>query len=268
MSNLFSVSQGKKPTFFRKFISSFFVASAMSITACASAEIPNERQAPIVERDAPMHAYILLDRTGSMSSIWDEALNSVNTYATSLGTKEEGERGDVDADVTLAVFDAQDGLQFDVLRKGASAKEWNSVTNDEASPRGMTPLFDAIGRIVNIAEVDKPEKAVLVIMTDGQENSSREITRTGAKAALDRARDKGWEVVFLGAEFANFGDAEAVGQSYNKSMAVSKEKLGVTMDRLAKKSRSYAKGEEESVEFNQEDRSIADEEDVKQRKGQ
>ncbi len=253
---------------FQKCMSGFVAATAVTLASCANAEIAPERYTPIVEDESPMHAYILLDRTGSMSSIWDEALNSVNTYAVSLGTKEEGEKGDVDADVTLAVFDAQDGLQFDVLRKETSAKQWNEVTDDEASPRGMTPLFDAIGRIVNIAETDQPEKAVLVIMTDGQENSSREITREGARAALDRARAKGWEVVFLGAEFANFGDAEGVGQSQSKNMAVSKDKLGQTMDRLAKKSRSYAKGEEAEIEFDEEDRAIAEEEDVKQRKGQ
>jgi hypothetical protein len=245
------------------------MAASMAMAACAATPTPTDLSPAItIEEDSKMHAYILLDRTGSMNSIWDEALASVNTYAQSLGTKEEGEDGDVDADVTLAVFDAQDGLAFDVLRKSASAKEWNTVTDDEASPRGMTPLFDAIGRMVGIAEVDQPDKAVIVIMTDGQENSSRELTREGAKAALDRAREKGWEVVFLGAEFANFGDAESVGQAQSKNMAVSKDKLGITMDRLAKKSRDYAKGQEPSVVFDEEDRAIAEEEDVKQRKGQ
>lgn len=214
-----------------------------------------------------MNAYILLDRTGSMSSIWAEALNSVNVFATSLATKEEDEVGDVNAAVTFAVFDAQDGLQFDVLRQQADAKEWRNVTDDEASPRGMTPLYDAIGRIVALAEADKPEKAVLVIMTDGHENSSRELTKQGAKAALDRARERGWEVVFLGAEFANFDDAEGVGNAQSKNMAVSRDKLGSTMDRLAKKSREYAKGQEAEITFDAEDRAEAGEEDVKQRKG-
>ena len=132
----------------------------------------------------------------------------------------------------------------------------------------MTPLFDAIGRIVSTAESDKPEKAVIVVMTDGHENSSRELTKEGAKAALDRARERGWEVVFLGAEFANFSDAEGVGNAQQKNMAVSAGSLGVTMDRLAKKSRSYAKGEEAEIIFDDEDRAAAQEDDVKERKGQ
>ncbi|HAW55027.1 MAG TPA: VWA domain-containing protein, partial [Hyphomonas sp.] len=174
----------------------------------------------------------------------------------------------IKTDVTLAIFDFQESMQFDVLREKVGAEDWTDVTNEEANPRGMTPLFDAIGRMVSLAEADDPEKAVIVIMTDGLENSSRELTRDGAKAALDRAEAKGWEVVFLGAEFARFDDAEAVGVSASKTMAVGQGSMRDSMSALAKKSRAYGKGEEAEIIFNDEDRAIADEEGVKQRKGQ
>jgi len=242
---------------------------AASIGAAATPAEPTDitRPATIPEETA-MHSYILLDRTGSMASIWDEALSSVNAYATSVAEEESGERDTLETSVTVAVFDAQDGLQFDVLRKGVNADAWTPVTNDEASPRGMTPLFDAIGRLVALAEGDKPEKAVIVIMTDGHENASREITKDGAKAALDRAREKGWDVVFLGAEFASFDDADAVGVVSAKSMALRSGSFDETMRRLGKKSRAYGKGEAAEMVFDEEDRTAAGEDDVKQRKGQ
>ena len=212
-------------------------------------------------------SYILLDRTGSMSDIWDEALGSVNAYAAAIGKVEDGEADDLKTTVTLAAFDYQEGFQFDVLRKDIEPDAWANVTNDDVSPRGMTPLFDAINRTITMAEADNPEKAVIVIMTDGHENSSREVTKDGAKAALDRAEARGWEVVFLGAEFANFGDADAVGVSSSKQMAVSAGSLAVTQERLARKARDYGKGEEAEIVFDAEDRAIAEEEDVKERKG-
>ncbi|MEZ6030406.1 MAG: vWA domain-containing protein [Hyphomonadaceae bacterium] len=212
-----------------------------------------------------IHSYILLDRTGSMEPIWSEALSSVNAYASGLNALDGGPR--VDADITLAVFDAQSGLQFDVLREGIDAHDWKTVTADEVSPRGMTPLYDAIGRIVSLAETNKPEKAIIVIMTDGEENSSTEMTKTSAKAALDRVRAKGWEVVFLGAEFSNFDDAEGVGQTTSRNMAVSKDQLSDSMDRLAQKSKDYARGAAPTVEWNDEDRAAAKEDEVKQRTG-
>lgn len=250
---------------------SLTVASVIAAAAVAFGAHAKTKPMPEPIGDTPLmnavSSYILLDRTGSMSDIWDEALGSVNAYAAAIGKVEDGEADDLETSVTLAVFDHQEGFQFDVLRKDVQPDAWSNVTNDEVSPRGMTPLFDAINRTIAMAEADNPEKAVIVIMTDGHENSSREVTKDGAKAALDRAEARGWEVVFLGAEFANFGDADAVGVSSSKQMAVSAGSLAVTQERLARKARDYGKGEEAEIVFDAEDRAIAEEEDVKERKG-
>ena len=157
-----------------------------------------------------MQAYILLDRSGSMQSLWVEALSSVNAYAKELANKKDGPT--VDSHITLAVFDEQAGLQFDVLRRKQPALHWETVTDADASPRGMTPLLDSLIRIIALADADKPDKAVIVVMTDGQENASKEVTRDGVKAALERVKAKGWEVVFLGANFDNVADASSVGR--------------------------------------------------------
>lgn len=234
------------------------VAAATGLGGCASDA--QTKPAPV-----ELNSYILLDRTGSMSGIWDEALGSVNAYVDSVVEPDEGPQ--VINDITFAVFDAQEGFQFDILRENVSGENWMQVTSDEVNPRGMTPLFDAIGRIMSVAEADAPEKAVIVIMTDGKENASQEYTKEQAKAALDRAEKRGWQVVFLGAEFANFADADSVGVSRSKQMAVSKDQLGVTMENLAKKNRGYAQEIAPSVDFDEEDRALAEEEDVKQRKG-
>ena len=252
-------------------ITSLSVASVVAAAAVAFGA--NAKTEPTIQpiADTPImkavSSYILLDRTGSMSDIWDEALGSVNAYAEAIGKVEDGEADDLETAVTLAVFDHQEGFQFDVLRTNVEPDAWTTVTNDEVSPRGMTPLFDAINRTITMAEADNPEKAVIVIMTDGHENSSREVTRQGAKAALDRAEARGWEVVFLGAEFASFGDADAVGVDRSKQMAVSAGTLSLTQERLAKKARDYGKGEEAEIVFDAEDRALAEEEDVKDRKG-
>ncbi len=242
------------------------IAAGFALAATAQAKIlPQPHETDTVQ------SYILLDRTGSMADIWDEALTSVNAYADSFAADAPGAEiagADINTAVTLAVFDHQDGMQFDVLRDKVDPAHWSKVTNDEANPRGMTPLYDAIGRIVSRAEADAPEKAVIVIMTDGLENSSSELTKQGAKAALDRARAKGWEVVFLGAEFASFSDAEAVGMAASKTMAVGQGQMRESMDNLAQKARAYGKGAAPEIEFNAEDRALADEEAVKQRKGQ
>ena len=205
-----------------------------------------------------MHAYILLDRTGSMQSIWSEALGSVNAYVKALAVG--------DAYATLAVFDAHEDLKFDVLRAGVPVQTWKDVTDADATPRGMTPLFDAIGRIIALAEKDAPEKAVIVIMTDGAENASREMKKDDVKAALDRVTKKGWQTVFLGAEFGNFDDADAVGVAGGQQVAMAAGQLAGSMKMMARKSRAYFDAGE-SIEFNEEDRKETGDADVRKRKG-
>lgn len=242
-------------------------SSLAGLAAVAALAFTTTAHADVAALKRPsVNTYILLDRTGSMQGIWTEALSSVNAYAEDLGHSINGK-----TPVTLAVFDAENGLQFDVLRDHAPASDWKDVTNAEASPRGMTPLYDAIGRVVALAEKDNPQKAVIVIMTDGEENSSREVTQAGAKAALDRARAHGWEVVFLGAEFAKFTDAQHVGVASSQTMAVGKDGMKPTMQRLAKKSADYynaAPGAAAPVQFDTEDRKAAGEDQVKQKQGQ
>lgn len=207
-----------------------------------------------------MHAYILLDRSGSMQSLWVEALSSVNAYAKELSDKTSGNA--VDSHVTLAVFDAHEGLAFDVVRKKVPALHWEAVTDRDATPRGMTPLLDAIGRIVALAETENPDKAILVVMTDGMENASREVTREGAKAALDRVKAKGWEVVFLGANFDNISDAEAVGVGADRQMSMAPGRMAETMQVMAKKSRAYFAAAA-PMQFEESDRATAGEAQVK-----
>ena len=207
-----------------------------------------------------MHAYILLDRSGSMQSLWVEALSSVNAYAKELNNKTDGDA--VDGHITLATFDDHDGLKFDLLRRKQPALHWEKVTDREASPRGMTPLLDALGRIIALAEADNPDRAVIVVMTDGQENASREVTRDGAKTALDRVKTKGWDVVFLGANFDNISDASSVGVFAGQQMAMAPGTMNASMMRMAKKSRAYFMRNERH-QFDEADREVAQESKVK-----
>ena len=148
-----------------------------------------------------------------------------------------------------------------MLRRKQPALHWEPVTDKDASPRGMTPLLDALIRIIALADADNPQKAVIVVMTDGQENASKEVTHAGVKAALERVKAKGWEVIFLGANFDNISDASSVGVAAGKQMAMSAGTMNMSMERLAKKSRAYGASAPGAapIEFDKEDREIAQE---------
>lgn len=154
------------------------------------------------------HDFILLDRSGSMQSQWNEALNAINGYVRKLAEDK------VKTNVTLVVFDKEgEKASIDVIRDNVKPSKWKNVSDADATPRGLTPLNDAVGRIVSMSESKKYDKVAIIIMTDGFENASVELTVQQAKDALERCRAKGWQVIFLGANFDNAQQAASYGNS-------------------------------------------------------
>jgi hypothetical protein len=97
-----------------------------------------------------MNVYILLDRSGSMAGLWDEALGSINSYVTKLKKKDN---------VFLSAFDNE----YEVVRD-CKVEGWDDITNDDLQPRGMTALYDSCGKIMAKAEEDGAKKTILVVM--------------------------------------------------------------------------------------------------------
>jgi Mg-chelatase subunit ChlD len=181
------------------------------------------------------HDFILLDRSGSMSSLWDEALGSINSYVKKLADDR------VDTGVTLATFDGDNGqLAFDIVRDRIIPSTWHPVSSADASPRGMTPLSDATGKIVNLAKAGGYDKVAIIIMTDGQENASRELTVSQAKALLDECRARNWQVIFLGANFDNATQAASYGNAVHATVRVAKGNLEAATASMATSRAAYA----------------------------
>lgn len=159
------------------------------------------------------HDFILLDRSGSMGNLWVEAISSINGYVAKLAYD------NVDTGVTLATFDSAEmrgPMSFDVIRDRITPSTWRKVDTNEIAPRGWTPLSDAVGKIVARAKAGDYDKVAIIVMTDGIENASTELTVTQAKLLLDQCRARGWQVIFLGANFDNAAQARSYGtQSIN-----------------------------------------------------
>lgn len=147
---------------------------------------------------------VLLDRSGSMEAIKSDTEGGFNAFI-------DAQRKDpLDVRVTLAQFDTQ----YDVVYANRPVRD---VPPLDLQPRGMTALYDAVGRLITdvgselsaLPEAERPGKVTVVVLTDGHENSSREWTHQAVGEAIRRQeRDYAWEFVFLGANM----DAVAIGQ--------------------------------------------------------
>jgi hypothetical protein len=137
------------------------------------------------------HIVAVVDRSGSMGSILGDAEGGLNAYLTEQ--KEVGE-----ALLTLVEFDDK----VDTVLEGTDLKLFEKYT---LKPRGMTALFDAVGRTANKVRNTKVSgKKLFVIVTDGHENSSREFQSSDVKRLVSQLEESGWEFLFLA------GDKDAV----------------------------------------------------------
>lgn len=136
---------------------------------------------------------VILDKSGSMASKLNDVIQGFNAYVDGLGQEDK-----VDYLFSLTLFDTQVAYR-DVTLPLAQIKKLDARSY---VPGGNTALNDAIGITVRKVDADRPQvdKVVTVIMTDGEENSSREWTHDAVKALIDQKEKEGnWTFVFLGA---------------------------------------------------------------------
>lgn len=186
---------------------------------------------------SPLYAHILLDRSGSMESCRDTAIDAFNEYVMGLRRSDE-----VDARLSLTIFDPQ---SIDTLARAEPARTFLELSRANYVPRASTPLLDAIGHVV--ADIDKvelrpQEKVGLVILTDGFENASKEHTKETIRALLkDRQDNKGWLVTFLAADVDAFTEAGAIGIHEGKYLSLKKGKIRQAMGYASRSQTSYAR---------------------------
>jgi len=155
----------------------------------------------------PTQMIVILDRSGSMDSIGRATADGLNT----LIKEQKGAEGE--AFMTLVQFDDQYQIDY----KAKPIKEVNELIYGETfKPRGMTALYDAIGK--TIAEVDTTDDVVLVIVTDGAENASKEFTQKIVFDKIEEKKKAGWNVLFLAANQDAMRTGGTIGVSASNSM--------------------------------------------------
>jgi hypothetical protein len=154
------------------------------------------------------HATFILDRSGSMGIIWGDVTGGYESFI-----KEQKEK-DGECSFSLHVFDDK----FETIENFVDIQKASPTL--KVSPRGMTALYDAIGKAINetgeklrdLPEIERPEKVIVFIQTDGQENSSREFTSARVKEMIKHQNEKyNWEFIFLGADDACLEQAKSIG---------------------------------------------------------
>jgi hypothetical protein len=109
----------------------------------------------------------------------------------------------------------------DMAYKGKRISEAVNLSRENYIPNGGTALLDAIGYAINetrkdyasLTESQKPDNAIFVIITDGEENASKEFTQDQINKMISECKNEKWEFIFLGASQESIKAAKSYGIS-------------------------------------------------------
>lgn len=183
---------------------------------------------------------IVLDRSGSMSSIKDDTIGGYNEFL----------KGQREAAGTALVSLYQFDDLYETVYEGVDIKEVPDLTAEVFVPRGSTALRDAIGRTIDstgarlakMSEADRPARVILVIFTDGGENSSQEYTRARTLEMVKHQTEAyKWQFVFVGANQDAIMTGADYGISASNSLSFAATSGGVksTMRKVTKDITTY-----------------------------
>lgn len=143
---------------------------------------------------------IILDESGSMSSIYNQALMGINEALSGIRRNQEEFPGQKHF-VSIVTFEG-DGIKgIKNRRDRVPIESVADFTKKDYRPGGCTPLYDAMGKTLNELEglIHEDDRVFATIITDGYENSSEEYSGTAIKALVGRLREKGWTFAYIGA---------------------------------------------------------------------
>lgn len=163
------------------------------------------------------HIAVLVDRSGSMTSIQLDMEGGLNEFIKKQHTD------DRQTHVTVVRFDGRD--PFEVVVQNSAA---NLCPHIALEPRGTTPYLDALGKTIShlgqmfnaMDEAYRPSSVIVLVVTDGLENASREYTHEQVGQLIKQQTDEwGWQFIFMGSNM----DAVTEGKKMNVPVGTSIE---------------------------------------------
>ena len=171
----------------------------------------------------------ILDKSGSMSGLEQVTFGRYNSFL----TRQKEVEGHAFVSTVLFSHYSQ------VIHDRVPIEKIEPMTEAQYHTDGSTALLDAIGGAIHhignvhkyARDEDRPEKTIIVITTDGEENSSCKYTYPKIKKLIERQQEKyGWEFVFLGANIDAIGEASKIGIRADRAVRYECDEEGTVLN--------------------------------------
>ena len=153
-----------------------------------------------MERKHQVHNLIILDESGSMESIKKSIIQGFNEIVQTVKgiAKEFPEQEHL---ISLISFN---GLGQKILHFIDPVEKLEQINDSRYKPDASTPLYDAMGfgfaKLRQVLADTKDFNVLVTIMTDGEENASKEYNAPAIKSMIEELKQNNWTFTYIGAD--------------------------------------------------------------------
>ncbi len=193
--------------------------------------------------------HFLLDRSGSMDNCLADTIGGFNAFVREQAPK---------STMSLYLFNNS----FEIVYENKKIKDVEKLNISTFRPRGGTALLDAIARTIDQVEQNNTQRwadldevgNVIVILTDGDENSSTKYTKKEINDMISSKQAQGWKFVFLAANQDAIKSANDIGISRGAAIDFDTANMCEVMRSVSSAVSRCVTGETQDIVFTQEER--------------
>ena len=159
----------------------------------------------------------VIDESGSMQGTESDVIGGFNNFIEQQKSQHQGK-----INVSLYKFNSY----WSRILNDLPIEEIRPLIIEDYTPGGLTALYDTVGNAITDIENQtsytknefKASMVMMVIITDGQENASREYDSRKVKEMIQELeKSENWQFIYLGADMENFADADTLGLRHKVS---------------------------------------------------
>lgn len=175
--------------------------------------------------------HVVLDESSSMGGVTQQTIDSFNSWL------KEQQLAEGECFLTLSKFN---GHSVNYIYENKDIHAVDPLNRDTYRPSGSTNLLDAIGD--NIQRINtflgSKKKAqrpgvIIVVLTDGEENTSNRFSKSAIKGLVESAEGKDWTFLFMGANIDAFHEGSAMGFGVNNTVQYNTSNMAGSMAALS-----------------------------------
>lgn len=190
----------------------------------------------------------VIDRSGSMSSIQSDMIGGFNTFIKAQKDANIGE---------CRVFAYKFDTDYEIIFENMDINSVPLLDKKNYVPRGGTALYDSLGftinnigkRLANTDEDERPEKVLVVTITDGEDNDylrnvgkvrfSSEKVKEMVKHQTENYK---WEFAYIGANQDAWAIGGSMGVANNLTYAATSKGTAAAFATLGSSTLNYRSG--------------------------